>query len=98
MRLPRALILLVLACLLAVLGLKGGVEALLTVLPFFAVAVMLVSGHFFGEAKILRRHAAMVPVRRRRTMQVPRPQRARVRSVFARTVMTRRGPPAAALV
>jgi hypothetical protein len=97
MRLPRALILLVLACLLAVLTAKAGASALLTVLPLVGIIVLLVSGHYVGEAQILRRHVRPVPATRRRAATSPRPRSARVRSVFARTAMTRRGPPVAVL-
>jgi hypothetical protein len=97
MRLPRALIMLVLACLLAVLTAKAGASALLTVLPLVGMIVLLVSGRYVGEAQILRRYARSVPVTRRRVATSPRPRSARVRSVFARTAMTRRGPPVGAL-
>lgn len=92
MRSSRALIL-VFACLLAALAAQGSVDALLTVLPLVGLVVLLVNGRYVGEERILRRHARPVPARRR-AVATPRPPRpARVRSVFARAVLSRRGPP-----
>jgi hypothetical protein len=97
MRIPRALILFVLACLLAILPIIGGVEALLTVLPLVGFVALLVSGRYVGEEQILRRHALAVPIGRRRSVTPRRPRAVRVRSVVARSALTLRGPPASAL-
>lgn len=97
MRSPRALIF-VFVCLLAVLTAAGSVEALLTVLPLVGLVALLVSGRYVGEQRILRRHKAVVLGAERDQARPLRPRPARVRSVFARGAMTRRGPPAAVLV
>jgi len=97
MRTPRAVIVLVFACLLAVLAVSGGVDGVLTALPLMALAAMLLSGRYVGEAQILRRREDAFPARCRRTKTLRPPRLARVRSVSARTLVTRRGPPGAAL-
>ena len=97
MRIPRALILLLLACLLAILPIAGGVEALLTVLPLAGFVALLVSGRYVGEERILRRYAPAVPIGRRRSVTPRRPRAVRARSVFARAAITLRGPPAGML-
>lgn len=71
----------------------------LHLLPFFAVAALLVRGRFVGEERILaRRLASIAPVRRRAEARRWAPARpARVASLFARSPRTLRGPPLAAL-
>jgi hypothetical protein len=96
MRSPRALIVLLLACLVALGALTGGLDATLTALPFVALMALLVSGRYVGEAQILSRRAGTVPVRRRRVVALRPPRLTRVSSVFARAALSRRGPPVAA--
>jgi hypothetical protein len=97
MRTPRALIVLLFACLVALGALTGGLDAMLTALPFVALVALLISGRYVGEAQILSRRAGTVPARRRRVVTLRAPRLTRVCSVFARAALSRRGPPVAAL-
>jgi hypothetical protein len=84
--------------LLAVLVL-GGLGAALFVLPLLAIFALLASGRFVGEEQILALHVRRA-LRVRRTparrWQPARPTP--VRSLFARSPRTFRGPPAFAAV
>jgi hypothetical protein len=73
----------------------GGAGFALSALPFLALVALLVSGRFVGEERILAFHRERrAPLRRRPTAaRWHRPRPPRVRSLFARSPRTLRGPP-----
>jgi hypothetical protein len=88
---------------LAVLGVTGQAvaglgELALSMTPLLMVVVLLVSGRYPGEARIVRhwRSAAPPPPRRARPRWAPVPARPAI-SIFRRSALRHRGPPASAL-
>jgi hypothetical protein len=96
MRSPRALIS-IFACLLVILASIAGIGALLAVLPLAGIVVLLLSGRYVGENRILRWHATPVRITRRIAARPLRPRPTWARSIHARSPLSRRGPPAGAL-
>ena len=74
-------------------------HTVLHLLPFLALAVLLLRGRFVGEERILAfRRARTAPPRRRPVVRRWAPTRPeRVPSLLARSPRCFRGPPAAAL-
>jgi predicted membrane metal-binding protein len=76
-------------------GKAGAVEMLLYAAPFLAVALLLLSGRYVGEDRILRIYRALPRPRRRRAPWLGRPELPRY-SALERAPGSLRGPPATA--
>lgn len=71
------------------------VELALYLTPLLAIAALLLSGNYVGEARIVARRHATRPARRRTQRWQPRPVRA-LRSVLEPGAAGVRGPPVTA--
>ena len=97
MRSPRALLMAPVAFVAILALVSGSLGAALFALPFVALAALLLTGRFVGEARIhalraarTEHHSSRAPAKR---WGAPRP--ARAASLHARSPRTLRGPPAA---
>jgi hypothetical protein len=90
-----AILVLALAVVNVVTGKAGVVEMLLYAAPFLAVALLLLSGRYVGEERILRVYRALPRPRRRRARWARRPSLP-LYSALERAPWSLRGPPATA--
>jgi hypothetical protein len=73
---------------------SGDWQLVLHLTPLFLLATLLLSGHYVGAERIVRRLRGAMTVRSsRRTPRLRLPEAPRLLSAFERSPLSRRGPP-----